>query len=187
MSDIPGHFDDEAVCRCTARLVDGDRAAFELLFRQRCSLVEAEAFRCLGRRLDLAPDAAQEAWLRVARSPRRCNRAASMDAWLRRIVRSSAIDLLRSDLARRSRELRVSRERHEAVEYSKDFELLEQIRRDLSVVEGLAAEDRSLLELVARTDATVAMVAGWLGIGPAAVDSRLRRAAERARAMRVSP
>ena len=74
--------------------------------------------------------------------------------------------------------------RAEAAEDLKDFELLEQIRHDAS---RLPAEDRSLLELVARTDATVASIAGWLGIGKAAADSRLRRAAERARALRTNP
>jgi RNA polymerase sigma factor (sigma-70 family) len=177
-------FRDDAVDRCTAQLVGGDRAAYELLFRRRVTFVEAESTRVLGRRHDLAADAAQEAWLRVARAPRRCTTAAGLDAWLRRIVRSAAIDLLRSELARRCRERRVARMREEAADYLKDFELLEQIRHDAS---RLPAEDRSLLELVARTDATVASVAEWLGIGRAAADSRLRRAAERARQLRTNP
>jgi RNA polymerase sigma factor (sigma-70 family) len=177
-------FRDDAVDRCTLRLVGGDRSAYELLFRRRVAFVEAESLRILGRRHDLAADAAQDAWLRVARAPRRCATSASLDAWLRRIVRSAAIDLLRSELARRCRERRVARMREEAADYLKDFELLEQIRHDAS---RLHADDRSLLELVARTDATIASIAEWLGIGRAAADSRLRRAAERARALRMNP
>jgi DNA-directed RNA polymerase specialized sigma24 family protein len=99
-------FGDDVVDRCTAQLVGGDRAAYELLFRRRVAFVEAESLRILGRRHDLAADAAQDAWLRVARAPRRCATSASLDAWLRRIVRSAAIDLLRSELARRCRERR---------------------------------------------------------------------------------
>jgi DNA-directed RNA polymerase specialized sigma24 family protein len=51
-------------------------------------------------------------------------------------------------------------------------------------IEGLTPDERAMFELRARTDATTARLAGWLGLGPAAVDSRLRRAAERARAER---
>ena len=175
-------FGEDAVDRCTSRLVDGDRAAYELLFRRRIAFVEAESTRILGRRHDLAADAAQEAWLRVARSPLRCASAAGLDAWLRRIVRSAAIDILRSELSRRTRERSVAKNRREAVDYAADFELLEQIRHESARIAGLAPEERSLFELMVRADATVAMLAGLVGIGPAAMDSRLRRAADRARA-----
>lgn len=176
------HASDAQVAECTARAVAGDRAAYEALFRMRCAFVEDEAARRLGRRRDLVDDVAQDAWLRVARGPRRCPDAASLDAWLRRVVRSAAIDLLRSELARRAREERAAMERPEAVDFLSDVELLEQVRRDAAALGGISADERAALELRARADATLAQLARWLGIGPAAVDSRLRRAAERARA-----
>ncbi|MBM4006477.1 MAG: hypothetical protein FJ292_02765 [Planctomycetes bacterium] len=76
--------------------------------------------------------------------------------------------------------------RAEAVAFLRDHELLEQIRRDAADIEGLSAEDRFLFELKVRTDATTARLAAWLGVGRAAVDSKLRRAAERARAQRMN-
>jgi DNA-directed RNA polymerase specialized sigma24 family protein len=141
--------DDAAADRCTAAMVASDRGAYERLFLARCVFVETEAARRLGQRQDLAEDASQEAWIRVARQPRRCPSVASLDAWLRRVVRSAAIDLLRSELSRRARE--------------------------------------SIVALKVRTDATTARLAAWLGIGRAAVDSKLRRAAERARTQRMNP
>jgi len=179
--------DDAAADRCTSGMVAGDRTAYERLFLARCAFVEAEASRRLGRRSDLAEDAAQESWIRVARHPRRCTSAASLDAWLRRVVRSAAIDLLRSELARRAREVEVARDRTEAVAFLKDHELLEQIRHEAADIGGLTAEERFVFELKVRTDATTARLAAWLGIGRAAVDSKLRRAAERARAQRMNP
>ena len=170
------------VAELTARAVAGDRAAYEAIFRMRCAFVEAESARRLGRRRDLADDVAQDAWLRVARGPRRCADGASLDAWLRRLVRSSAIDLLRSELARRARERRVATDRPEAVAFLEDLELLEEIRRDVAAIGGISDDERAVLEARARTDATLAQLGRWLGVGPAAVDSRLRRAAERARA-----
>ena len=180
-------FDDLAVDRCTSRMVEGDRNAFEELFRRRCRFVEAEARRRLGRRGDLALDVAGETWIRVARGPRRCERAASLDAWLRRIVRSSAIDLLRSELSRREREEAAARNRPEAVDFLDDLDLLEQIRRDAARIDGLSNDERTLFELLVRADGAVARIAGWLGLGTAAVDSRLRRAARRAREARREP
>ena len=106
---------DAQVAECTARAVAGDRASYEALFRLRCAFVEAEAARRLGRRRDLVDDVAQDAWLRVARGPRRCPDVASLDAWLRRVVRSAAIDLLRSELACRLREERAALDRSREV------------------------------------------------------------------------
>lgn len=176
--------DDGWAAACTSRLVRGDRSAFESLFLRRHAFVEAEAARRLGRRRDLVDDVTQESWLRIARGPRACAAGPALDAWLRRVVRSAAIDLLRSDLARRLRERRVAAGRREAAELVADHDLLEELRRESASLEGLGDEDRALLELRARTDATVAQIARWLGLGTAAVDSRLRRAVERARAGR---
>jgi len=103
------------------------------------------------------------------------------------VVRSSAIDLLRSELSRRCREADVARDRSEAVAFLRDHELLEQIRSEAADIQGLSADERLMFELKVRTDATTARLAAWLGIGRAAVDSKLRRAAERARAQRMHP
>jgi RNA polymerase sigma factor (sigma-70 family) len=180
-------FDDASVDRCTARMAAGDRTAYEALFRARCGFVEAESARRLGRRRDLADDAAQETWLRIARRPCRCTSAGSLDAWIRRVVRSAAIDLLRSELARRARERSVAEDRHEAVAFLADHDLLEEIRREASALPGITEHERSLFELKVRADATVTQLAAMLGLGRAAVDSTLRRAAERARSRRNTP
>lgn len=176
--------DDTWVQQCTAQCVLGSRAAYESLFVQRCRFVEMEAARRLGRRSDLVDDVAQETWLRVARGPRRCASAASLDAWLRRIIRSAAIDMLRSELARRCREQRASRD--EATGFVEDVELLELLRCEGASALGMTPEERWIFELRVRTGATVEQIAGWIGIGHGALDSKLRRAAERARARRMT-
>ena len=183
----PAAAEDVEVERCTSRMVDGDRAAYEELYRLRCAFVEDESVRRLGRRRDLAADVSQETWMRVARGPRRCAGTASLDAWLRRIVRSAAIDMLRQELARRLRERHVAGERTEAIAFLEDHDLLEEIRHEASEVAGLSKDEQSMFELMIRADGTVAQLAGMLGIGRAALDSRLRRAAERARVRRNAP
>jgi len=52
------------------------------------------------------------------------------------VVRSSAIDLLRSELSRRCREADVARDRSEAVAFLRDHELLEQIRSEAAQIAG---------------------------------------------------
>ncbi len=175
-------FDDAAVAARTAAMVAGDREAYAALFRDRCAFVESEAGRRLQRRRDLVDDVVQETWLRVARGPRHCPAVASLDAWLRRIVRSAATDLLRSELARRLREERIAASRTEAQAFLEDLTLLDRLRDARGDIVGATAEERALLELKVRSDATIGQIAGWLGLGRAAVDSQLRRAAERVRA-----
>jgi hypothetical protein len=51
----------------------------------------------------------------------------------------------------------------------------------------MSRDEQSMFELMIRADGTVAQLAGMLGIGRAALDSRLRRAAERARVRRNTP
>ena len=174
--------DDAAVCTMTRRMVDGDRMAYEQLFRARCAFVEREASRRLHRRPDLADDAGQEAWLRVARAPRHCTSVVHLDAWLRRIITSTVIDLIRSELARDTRERRFAHGRSEAIDLIERFDDLEEMRRELEGMNGWSRDDRLLVELQIRTGATLTRIAGWLGIGRAALDSRIRRAIERARA-----
>ncbi|MFM7806729.1 MAG: hypothetical protein ACKPEA_02215, partial [Planctomycetota bacterium] len=72
------------------------------------------------------------------------------------------------------------------VAFLRDHELLEQIRHEVADIQGLSADERLMFELKVRTDATTARLAAWLGVGRAAVDSKLRRAAERARAQRMN-
>ncbi|MCE9620502.1 MAG: sigma-70 family RNA polymerase sigma factor [Planctomycetes bacterium] len=165
----------------TRSMVGGDRNAYAELFVMRCDFVERMTARALGHRGDLVPDAAQDAWIRVARKPVHCPCAVALDAWLRRVASSAAIDLLRNELSRRLREQRVARSRVEATAFLQDASLLEQARHELGALRAIPDEDRSLLELRARMAGTVSQIATALGIGTSAIDSRLRRATERAR------
>jgi len=173
--------DDDRVRSLTRAMVSGDRHAYAALFVARCDFLEAAAAAALRSRRDLAEDAAQDAWLRIARRPVACDSVHGLDAWLRRVVTSAAIDLVRSDLARRLREQQVARSRREAAEFVDSAELLSALRDDFSVLELLDREAHSLLELRARVDRSAAAIAGMIGIGTAALESRLKRAAERAR------
>ncbi|MFO0961607.1 MAG: sigma-70 family RNA polymerase sigma factor [Phycisphaerales bacterium] len=163
-------------------------AALEALHAARRGFVAEIAVAALRTRADLAPDAAQEAWLRVVRRPAHCRSRAELDAWLRRVVVSAALDLLRRELRQRTRIERAAaaeiagnhaetsataRAASSAHTLADDAETLARLRAQL---DGLASQERLLLDLRFRAGMSIAQAAAALGIGPAAAGSRLRRA-----------
>lgn len=98
------------------RYIDADDAdAFAGLVRRHTSLVFYTCLRVLGDR-ERAEDAAQETFHRLMRHPEKVNH--SLSAWLHRVATRCSIDILRSDTARRKRELayqqRIERRRQPA-------------------------------------------------------------------------
>lgn len=81
---------------------EDDADAFSGLVRRHTPLVFHTCLRVLGDR-DRAQDAAQETFHRLMRHPEKVNH--SLAAWLHRVATRCAIDIQRSDTARRKREL----------------------------------------------------------------------------------
>ena len=166
----------------TVAITRGDREALGQLFDRYYTMMLNECRKSSGTNSILAEDAAQEAWLRVARRPVECSSAGQLAAWLRKVAMSASIDLLRSELARRVRERAVSRTNDEAVRFLDDHDRLEEARIALISLERDTSDGALLLALRTRSEVTVAQLAKSLGIGASALDSKLRRAAAQARA-----
>lgn len=187
--------DDDAWASQTTLALRADgtaaSAALTRLHAARHTLVARIALAALPARRDLALDAAQETWLRIARRPAHCRSCVELDAWLRRIVLSAAIDLLRRELRQRARIARAAHQLNAARNASEapapappggpdGQEALAHLRAQL---EQLAADERLLLDLRFRAGMTLAQIADALGIGPAAAESRLRRTLTQLRTM----
>jgi RNA polymerase sigma factor (sigma-70 family) len=166
----------------TVAITRGDREALGQLFDRYYTMMLNECRKSSGTNSILAEDAAQEAWLRVARRPVECSSAGQLAAWLRKVAMSASIDLLRSELARRVRERAVSRTNDEAVRFLDDHDRLEEAQIALMSLERDTSDGALLLALRTRSEVTVAKLAKSLGIGASALDSKLRRAAAQARA-----
>ena len=166
----------------TVAITRGDREALGQLFDRYYTMMLNECRKSSGTNSILAEDAAQEAWLRVARRPVECSSAGQLAAWLRKVAMSASIDLLRSELARRVRERAVSRTNDEAVRFLDDHDRLEEARIALMSLERDTSDGALLLALRTQSEVTVAQLAKSLGIGASALDSKLRRAAAQARA-----
>ena len=178
---------DVDVHALTVAITRGDREALGRLFDRYYTMMLNECRKSSGPNSMLAEDAAQEAWLRVARRPVECSSAGQLAAWLRKVAMSASIDLLRSELARRVRERAFSRTNAEAVRFLDDHDRLEEARVALTSLERDASGGALLLALRARSEVTIAQLAKSLGIGASALDSKLRRAAAQARVTLEGP
>ncbi|MFO0895375.1 MAG: sigma-70 family RNA polymerase sigma factor [Phycisphaerales bacterium] len=181
MTDGDAPLQDADARRLTAAMAAGEREAYAALFSARVERTERDAARILRGHRHLVDDAVQETWIRVARRPVRCDGVAALDAWLTKVTASAAVDLLRSELARRVREERVARSREEAACFLDHAAVLEDARQQLEALSTLETDDRGILELRTRVGRSVAALAEILGVGSAALDSRVRRATARAR------
>lgn len=101
--------EDERVARLCRALRSGDEASFETFYRAwypRVFAIVCEIFRT---RESIAHDAVQETFVKVIRNLPILHSPAALEAWMVRAARSSAIDLLRRELRRRTREASLNR------------------------------------------------------------------------------
>jgi RNA polymerase sigma factor (sigma-70 family) len=162
--------DDAAAQRVTHGMVQGDSAALALLYEARFDWMLMLIQRSTRRDESFALDCVQDAWLRIARSPVACDSVAALDGWLRRVALSSALDRVRSDAARRVREMTARSEVRSTIAS------IEALRSELrAAMEACASDDRGLLLMRYRAGMTIAQIGAACGLGSAAIDSRLRR------------
>lgn len=180
---------DSDARRWSDAIVDGDAMALASLYDARFEWMRRVLERATKRDEPFVLDCVQDAWLRVAQRPVRCSSAASLDAWLRRVALSAALDRVRADASRRWREVAVARERPDAAPDSnrsraeslaRQVESIDSVRTALHhALDSVDARDHALLVMRFRAGMTLSQIAAACGLGAAAVDSRLRRAMHR--------
>lgn len=156
--------------RTSGAIAAGDRSALGDLYARRFDLLYRTVRRGTRCDEDFALDCVQEAMIKVASSMRAHASTRSLDAWLRRVVLSAALDRLRQERSRSRRE--AARVRSDATDMRIDAIDLERLRAE---VDALAIEERALLDLRFRRGATLAVAGDAAGLAPKAVDSRIRR------------
>lgn len=123
---------------------------------------------------DLASEALQQTYLRVARHARPCDSAAMFDSWLRTVARSALHDCFRR---RQSFWAMLSRRKadpsDQLFEETADEQLLQTLE---SVLATLGDEERALLEAKYFYGANVRALATRMSLSEKAVESRLTRA-----------
>ena len=123
---------------------------------------------------DLANEALQQAYLRIARHARTCESALMFGAWLR-LVSHSAL----SDCRRRRRAFWTMLQRHAGEGEAEPSSTAEETRLFAAldaVLSEIDPEDRALLEAKYFSSRDVRAIAAGLSLSPKAVESRLTRA-----------
>lgn len=183
MVSPPRSPEDAWAHRISRAIVAGDGVALAELFERRfdslVAMVRART-RC---DQSFALDCAQDTFVRVAERLPPLASLAALDAWLTRTALRCALDRLRSEAARARRDCHAARARG-----ADDAPQSQATAEELAALEAaLAPEPRALLRLRHAVGLTVAQMAQHLGLGEDAVESRLRRAMQAARAAVTNP
>lgn len=167
------HEGDPELRQLTQGLARGDDEAWSRfnqaygpgLFRQLLALTRGDH--------DLAQEAWQQAYLRIARHVRACEAEPMFKAWLRTVARTALLDCWRR--RRRFTELLFRRWQQppELAAPAEENRLMEELDRALG---QLAPADRDLLEAKYLSGRDVRTLAAQLDLSPKAVESRLTRA-----------
>ncbi len=170
---------DEALAAAVAA---GDHAALETVYRRHGGAVLGLARRVL-RSPALAEEVAQEVFVRLWRDPGRFDpQRAPLRAFLLRDTHGRAVDLLRTEIARRAREERDQAQSSKEVP-GPEQEVWASVRSDRvrAALQKLPGEEREAVVLAFYGGLTYQEVARRLGQPEGTVKSRIRRGLEHLR------
>ena len=167
----------------TTAIAGGDHDALRTAYEAHATAVIGLA-RGLLRNGTLADDVAQEVFTRLWNNPGRFDPArGSLRSFLLRDAHGRAIDLLRSENARRAREDRDA-ERSSTVGDSPEYEVWEAVRSEhvRAALEQIPERERVAIELAFYGGLSYREVADRLGAAEGTVKSRIRNGLQRLRA-----
>lgn len=158
------------------RIAAGDTAAFAVFYEHWFDRCVVEIRRRTGLDESTCLDIVQDAMLRVATKMPVFESEEELERWLRRILINGARDRIRAETRRLRRES-WSRPRSK----ERDREAIEELFRQMA---SLDAESRMLLRNRFDLGWTLERIGRELGLGPGAVDGRIRRILARLRGER---
>ncbi len=170
-ADVPR---DVGVRRLTHAIARGDEQAFALLYNDWFEPAYAMARDLTRRDESFCLDVVQDAMLKAARSMKPISTEEHLNAWMRRVVHTAALDHLRAERRRRARELARAGDAPEGAQPLD--ERIQWLRTELA---KLPATDRSLLRLKFAQSTTLAEAGASEGITGASAHGRIRRAIAR--------
>lgn len=132
---------DERASRLTRAVAGGDSEALAALYDEWFDKALRMAKSVTRRDESFCLDVAQEAMLRTARTIPHLGSSGALEAWMRRVVVTSALDLLKSERRRTGREVAAtkpesSQSPHDAAELSEQIERVSAMLRSLPEQHG---------------------------------------------------
>ena len=158
------------------RIAAGDTAAFAVFYERWFDRCVGETRRRTGLDESACLDIVQDAMLRVATKMPVFESEEELERWLRRVLLNGARDRIRAETRRLRREAQL---RPEPTEQDRDA--IEDLSRRMA---SLDAESRTLLQRRFDLGWTLERIGRELGLGPGAVDGRIRRVLSRLRGER---
>ena len=165
---------DVGVRHLTQAIAQGDERAFEAFYNDWFEPAFAMARTLTKRDESFCLDVVQDAMLKAARSMRPIHTELQLQAWVRRVVHTCALNALRSERRRRAREL-AHASNPSAIIQPID-ERIEWLREE---IRKMPATDRSLLRLRFAHAATHKNAGASEGLTGASAHGRIRRAIAR--------
>jgi RNA polymerase sigma factor (sigma-70 family) len=166
----------QSIDKLTAAMAAGDSKAVEAFYRRYFDWIYSQARRATGRDESFCLDVVQDSVLRVIRTVRPIATEGQFRAWVQLVVRTTSLDLMRSERRRRKREAAViagSAEEEPPIDERQPW-LEEQIAKfDPMIVKAI--------EMRYRRGWTLSRVASMMGLSIGAIDGRLRRAIQELR------
>jgi RNA polymerase sigma factor (sigma-70 family) len=159
-------------------LATRDERAFRVLVGRHLDLVHAVARRVTGND-ELARDAAQAAFVKLARDAAKVPRSLSLAAWLHRTTRCAAVDLVRTEDRRRKRERLAHHEMAMNAAPEPEWERLAPVIDE--AVDSLPAADRELVLAKYYGNESFATIASRLGWTEANARKRASRSLDKLR------
>lgn len=165
-----GEADDAAAAALTAGMAAGDPVAISSFYRRHFDDLYRLARRATRRDESFCLDVVQEATLRVVRTVRPVSADRPLRAWLRVVVQSTALDLLRAERRRAARESAAPPPHPDPPAY--DAEQVAWLRAQVAALDPRLAE---LVDLRYEQRWTLRRIAEHLGLSIGTVDGQLRR------------
>jgi RNA polymerase sigma factor (sigma-70 family) len=159
------------VLQLTTAIARGDGDAFTVFFRERFDEMYADAKRATGRDESFCLDVVQDSMLRVIRSMKPMDSERHLRAWLKRTVQSCAYDAIRKDMRRARRERAIAPPWRPSGA-SDDEQRVSRLWEEMVAQGGLQA---TLLVMRYRLGWTLQRIGDAVGMGPGAVDGKIRR------------
>ncbi len=159
----------------TPRIARGDEGAFASFYELWFDRAFALARRTCRRDESFCLDIVQDAMMRVVKSMPGLETEAAVEAFMGRVVLTTAIDRLRADTRRRKRERNAAKDELEHAGQEHAAEATEQLAWLHGTIAELPDRDRKLLESRFRDGHTLAQAGASVGLSGNAAHSRIRR------------
>jgi len=166
----------ETIQKLTSAMAAGDEDAVETFYRQYFDWLYAEARRATRRDESFCLDIVQDAVLRILRNVRAVESETQWRAWMKLVVHTTALDRMRSERRRRTRETVVAGDASMIAECEDETTRQDRIEWLAQQIARFDPQMIAIIEMRYQRGWTLQQVAQSIGLSIATIDGRLRRA-----------